>query len=108
MTFTTQAIGLINKFNNKVGGVVIKVDENVRSHSQDILEKSKEGDGVTQIAKNESMKVIENEISGENFNDIQVEDLEALITTIDGIKSYDNQHQGHYSVGAAAGHGIAG
>ena len=108
MTFTTQAMGLISKFNNKVGGVVIKVDENVRSHSQDILEKSKKGDGVTQIAKNESMKVIENEISGENFNDIQVEDLEALITTIDGIKSYDNQRRAHHSVGVGTGNDVIG
>lgn len=45
---------------------------------------------MTQIAKNESMKVIENEMMGDNFNDMQVDDLEALITTIDGIKSFDN------------------
>ena len=40
-------MGVINKFNNKVGGVVIKVDENARSQSHDHHEKSKEGDGLT-------------------------------------------------------------
>ena len=45
---------------------------------------------MTQIAKNESMKVIENDMMAENFNDMQVDELEALITTIDGIKSFDN------------------
>lgn len=63
---------------------------------------------MTQIAKNESMKVIENEMMGDNFNDMQVDDLEALITTIDGIKSFDNQQRQNQQTGSGPGNDAIG